>query len=174
MLTLFQFGKVIPRQEDEKMSNHVIKPGASLQLIMGCMKSGKTHELLSRLHILENVLKKRICLIRLQGVSRDGIDLENLASRRMGGLTREVLGLEKVSDLKDFSFDVYAFDEGQFMEGLPELVEKLYLRLQKTVMVSILNGKYDQTPFSGSTMCQLLAMASHVDFRTSVCEFCAG
>jgi len=85
--------------------------------------------------------------------------------------------LETLEDFDNFDYDVYGFEEAQFFDGIANLVEELFLRRGKIVLVATLNGNYLQKPFGEErgTLCniaRLMAMFSHVTFTTASCSSC--
>lgn len=154
------------------MSVHILGQKQSFQVIVGPMKSGKTGEMLARLHRMERFFKKSVCLIKPKGSSREGIDEETLTSSRDGHFKRETIVVENIDEITDFDYDVFAFDEAQFLPGLDALARKLYFEMGKSVVISILNGRFDQTKFSGNVLGSLLPMASYITHMTSMCDFC--
>lgn len=141
------------------------------------MRSGKSLDLLARLNYYEKVYKKKVCLLRKKGMHRDGIDEPGYASSRDGIFRRECIDIDAASEFNDLNYDVYAFEEAQFIDGVADLARKLFFDYEKIVIVSCLNGNYRQEPFGGDTSsdCQLghlMAMFSHVTFATSSCTVC--
>ena len=157
---------------------YILSKKHSCQGILGPMRSGKSSDLLARLDYYETVYKKKVCLIRKKGMHREGIDNPGVASSRNNSYKRICIDLDSTEEFKDFSYDVYALEEAQFIKGAADLVHKLFFDMEKIVIVACLNGNYNQEPFKSSKedepceMGRLIAMFSHVTFTTASCTLC--
>ncbi len=146
---------------------------SSMQMIIGPMKGAKTRNLLSRLDYYEKVFRKKVCFVRKSGWHREDIDTPELASSRDGNLSRVCIEVESAKDVDTDEYDVYGFDEAQFLPDLPEVCRDIVFKKGKTAIVSMLNGTADQRPFDPpSRASELLALASNVEFCYAVCEIC--
>jgi len=154
---------------------HELGKKHSFQGILGPMRSGKSTDLLARLDYYEKVFGKRVCLVRCAGMHRDGIDAPGVSSSRTKIYRRACFDVEHASEITDTSYDVYAFEEAQFIPGLPDVASRLFFQHEKIVLVACLNGDYLQRPFTTDRTCdlsRLIAIFSHVTFTTSTCSVC--
>ena len=149
-----------------------------LEVITGCMFSGKTEELIRRLERVRiargNVLLFKPTIDARYSeravVTHYGREFEShlLAS---GAETperlEEMVGVETLRDAA-----VVAFDEGNFFSGrLPQLCERL-VQLKKRVIVAGLDLTFSAKPFGPMPI--LMALADQVDKLQAVCVQCGG
>jgi thymidine kinase len=147
-----------------------------LEVITGCMFSGKTEELIRRLERVR-IAQGRICLFKptidtryseTHVVTHYGREFEGLPLDP-GGETLEALiaaaGAPAVA-----SASVIAFDEGNFFSPkLPGLCEEL-VGMGKRVIVAGLDLTFAAEPFG--PMPTLLALADRIDKLEAVCARC--
>lgn len=152
--------------------------GRQLEVITGCMFSGKTEELIRR---LERVRIARGCILLFKPTIDDRYSTTSVMTHygrefaahllapgeeTMDALERAV-GREAIE-----AATVVAFDEGNFFsELLPSLCEDLVL-LGKRVIVAGLDLTFAGEPFG--PMPTLLALADRVDKLEAVCVKCGG
>ena len=149
-----------------------------LEVITGCMFSGKTEELIRR---LERVRIARGNLLLFKPtidaryskqavVTHYGREFEShLLASGAETLERleEIVGAEALRNAA-----VVAFDEGNFFsDRLPELCEKL-VQLGKRVIVAGLDLTFAGKPFGPTPT--LMALADQVDKLQAVCVQCGG
>jgi len=149
-----------------------------LEVIVGCMFSGKTEELIRRLERVR-IAQRDILLFK------PTIDDRYAASAIVTHYGREfdahqlAPGRETIGELKrlvgDGAFDragVVAFDEGNFFSGkLADLCQEL-VALGKRVIVAGLDLTFAEEPFG--VMPTLMALADRVDKLQAVCVRCGG
>ena len=147
-----------------------------LEVIVGCMFSGKTEELIRRLHRLrfghqEYLLMKptiddrygQTAVSTHYGRKLEGFSLVP-GNETLAELTK-IVGKERLD-----SADVVAFDEGQFFsDKLPKLCEDL-VAMGKRVIVAGLDLDFRAQPFG--PMPHLMALADKVDKLQAVCVKC--
>jgi len=149
-----------------------------LEVITGCMFSGKTEELIRRLERVRiargNVLLFKPTIDARYSeravVTHYGREFEShLLASGAETLERleEMVGVETLRDAA-----VVAFDEGNFFSGrLPQLCERL-VQLKKRVIVAGLDLTFSAKPFGPMPI--LMALADQVDKLQAVCVQCGG
>lgn len=138
-----------------------------IEVICGCMFSGKTEELIRRLK------RAKIAEMKVE-VFKPRIDTRYDESSIVSHDTTSVLAMPvgHTSRLLDISEDttVVGLDEAQFFdEGLPEVCQKLALRGVR-VIVAGLDMDYRGLPFG--PMPALLATAEYVTKVHAICVHC--
>lgn len=115
-----------------------------IELILGCMFSGKTGELLRRIKI-HNIAGRNVMVIKWEKDLRYSNDCiathdeclhEAVKTSTLAGVHEEAL-----------TKDVIAVDEGQFYPDLVEYCE-IWANEGKTVIVAALDGKFDRSPWT--------------------------
>jgi thymidine kinase len=140
-----------------------------VQVISGCMFSGKTDELLRNLRRAE-IARRRILLVR--PTIDDRTELAVVRSRSGAAFqskaVRDPAEIETLA--KDAWADVIAIEEAQFFSaGLVEVVERLAIA-GRTVLCCGLNTDFRGRPFG--PMPQLMAIADGVTSLTAICTVC--
>jgi thymidine kinase len=147
-----------------------------LEVITGCMFSGKTEELIRRLERVR-IARGRICLFKPTIDNRYSDEsVVTHYGREFNALPLEP-GQESVDALVDAAgagtvaaASVIAFDEGNFFsERLPSLCEEL-IHMGKRVIVAGLDLTFAGEPFG--PMPRLLALADRIDKLEAVCARC--
>lgn len=144
----------------------------SLEIIIGCMWSGKTTELFRRVKRLHSIGMKIL-------IVNNELDVRNnnssLCMSHDGNVVNHALventSVRNIADLYkcDISkYDVIAIDEGQFFSDLIEC--KQLVNNNKHVIISGLNGDSNQNKF-GSIL-DLISFADDVSFMTALCKKC--
>lgn len=137
-----------------------------LNLILGCMFSGKTSELISRYNRY-TIGNKKCIMIKYKNdtryddkmiVTHDNIKVDAVVCDKLV----EVDDLHIVSD-----YDVICVDEVQFYTDAPVYIEK-WANLGKIVEACGLNGTYDRKPFP--VISNLIPMAENISFLTAICR----
>jgi len=147
-----------------------------LEIITGCMFSGKTEEMIRRLERVR-IARGRICLFKPTidtRYSADSIVTHYGRAFQALPLAPEQESLDALVDAAGAaavaSASVIAFDEGNFFsERLPGLCEEL-IRMGKRVIVAGLDLTFAGEPFG--PMPTLLALADRVDKLEAVCARC--
>jgi len=140
-----------------------------VQVISGCMFSGKTDELLRLLRRAE-IARRRILLVR--PVIDDRTELEVVRSRSGAAFqSKAVADPSEIETLaKDAWADVIAIEEAQFFpDSLVDVVERLAVA-GRTVVCCGLNTDFRGRPFG--PMPRLLAIADDVRSLSAICTVC--
>lgn len=149
-----------------------------LEVITGCMFSGKTEELIRRLERVR-IAKGKVLLLK------PTIDDRYSATSVMTHYGREFEAHQLEPEHEDLptlieavgketldEASVVAFDEGNFFSKLlPHLCQQL-VAMGKRVIVAGLDLTFAEEPFGPMPM--LLALADRVDKLTAVCVKCGG
>jgi len=149
-----------------------------LEVITGCMFSGKTEELIRR---LERVRIARGAILLFKPTIDDRYSKNSVMTHYGREFAAHLLdaGSETLETLEETvgrdameDASVVAFDEGNFFsDGLPSLCEQLVAR-GKRVIVAGLDLTFAAEPFG--PMPKLLALADHVTKLQAVCVKCGG
>ena len=145
----------------------IISP--SLYIIIGCMFSGKTTEIIKICKKWESINKKVMCINYKEDI-RYGNDQHLYAHNGMKIKTINVLEFNEINmnDIKDV--DVILINEAQFFKGLKEFCIKLVEEYKKHVIVSGLDGDFKREPFG--EICQLIPICDEVIKLTALCKIC--
>lgn len=145
----------------------------SLEIIIGCMWSGKTSELIKRSKRLKSIGKK----VLFVNHSIDDRYNENSKTTSHDGITIDdsefSISTSVLIDVKNHisytKADAISIDEAQFFNDLETV--KTFVSEGKHVIVCGLNGDANRSPF-GSIL-NLIPYADDVCFLTALCKVCA-
>ena len=145
--------------------------GGRIEVISGCMYSGKTEELIRRLHHVQIARQPlqaftprrdtRYALGKL--VSHNGVRIEAHIIDSIEEIPRQLLG----------GTQVVAIDELHFLDDAPETVRNICQALADRglrVLVAGLDQDYRALPFPA--MAQLMTIAEQVDKLYAICVRC--
>jgi thymidine kinase len=149
------------------------RPSASgrIEVICGCMFSGKTEELIRRLHHVQ-IARQRLCAFTPRRDTRYVIG--NLVSHN--GVRIEAHAIDSIREVFDYLQDdvrVVAIDELQFLDDDPDTIRRTCQELADRglrVIVAGLDQDFRALPFPA--MAQLLAVAEQVDKLYAICVRC--
>lgn len=152
----------------ESVSRDAVPRRSVIEVICGCMFSGKTSELLRQLRaepaaaiaVFKHSRDDRYSRSRIMTHTGDGCEAINVS--RAG----------QILDAVPAGAEVVAIDEGHFFdEALPEVCQQLASR-GKRVIVTTLDLDMWGLPFE--TIEQLRQMAAEVHVQRAVCAVCGG
>jgi thymidine kinase len=138
-----------------------------IEVIAGCMFSGKTEELIRRMRRAE-IARQRVAIFKPRIDNRYSSD--HIVSHSEAKLASMVVDnaaqiLEQAGDAQ-----VVGIDEGQFFDGgLVDVAEKLASQ-GKRVIIAGLDQDYRGKPFE--PMPQLLAVAEYITKTLAICVVC--
>ena len=138
----------------------------SLELIVGCMYSGKSTELLRRVNRYKSIGKRVL-------VVNHSLDKRYSDEPVMVTHSGETMDAIKVDDLKwvvPINYDVIAIDEGQLFEELYNRVMYLVEQMNLDVIVAGLNGDYKRENFG--EIFKLYPVASNIHHCLALCSQC--
>lgn len=146
--------------------------GGSLEVIVGCMFSGKTEELIRRLRRAQ-IARQKIAVFKPAIDNR--YDDRNVVSH--AGIQFEAVAVGRAGDALFLADQdgaaVVAFDEAQFFdEGIASVVQGLVVDHEMRVIVAGLDRDFRGEPFG--QMPTLLALADEVTTLSAICGVCQG
>ncbi len=138
-----------------------------IEVIVGCMFSGKTEELIRRLRRAE-IAKQKVIVFKPKIDNRYSSD--HIVSHSEAKL--KSLVVESSREIEQLAQDaqVIGIDEGQFFDtGIVDVVERL-ANQGKRVLIAGLDQDYRAKPFE--PMPQLLAIAEYITKTLAICVVC--
>lgn len=142
----------------------------TIKIVLGCMYSGKTLEVIKECKRWESISRKAIC-INFEGDTRYGHD-EKLYSHDLSTISCiKVATLEQVDIESIKNGDIILINEGQFF---PDLVKYCVLWCEtygKDIIVSGLDGDFKRNTFG--KILDLIPYANSVTKLNAFCKVCA-
>lgn len=163
----------------------------SLELILGCMQSGKSTELIRRVRVLNSIGRSVILInhsLEDNSYLKEGEvnDMENEATggtvvgdfggevRTHANESHTALAIRSLATLfqnpRLLEQDIYAINEGQFFGDLKEGVLRLVEEYGKRVIVCGLDGDYRRQTFG--SLLDLIPYADSYEKYTAMCAVC--
>jgi thymidine kinase len=141
-----------------------------LELIIGCMYSGKTTELMRRIQMYQ-VLKKKIIVYTHSNDTRYS-DSGNIATHNRNVMSAIPLSKLDGSDTKEEykCADIIFIEEAQFFTDLVEFVLNAVNRDNKIVIVSGLDGDFKLDPFEN--IVKLIPHSEAITKQNALCKMC--
>lgn len=145
--------------------------GGRIEVISGCMFSGKTEELIRRLHHVQ-IARQRLQAFTPRRDTRYAIG--NLVSHN--GVRIEAHPIERIQEALDLLSDdvqVVALDELHFLDDQPEAISAACQAMADRglrVIVAGLDQDFRAEPFAA--MSRLMAVAEQVDKLYAICVRC--
>jgi thymidine kinase len=140
----------------------------NIQLILGCMFSGKTSELIRRIQRYKSI-EKKILFVNYLEDTRYGED-QIYTHDRIGcqGIFLEKLHLllSKVNE-----YDVFVINEGQFFEDIYKISIELCEKYGKDVLICGLDGDFKRQTFKYNLL-DLIPYSDTVEILTAYCSVC--
>jgi len=155
---------IVPRLEIN--SNDPVKKG-QIQLIFGCMFSGKSTELMRRLKRYQVAQYEVLIVKYAKDVRYDEVGIATHCGQTLPAVSATLLGelKEKAED-----YDVIGIDEGQFFADTVEFCESMANK-GKVVLVAALDGTFKRQPFCNNIL-SLVPLAEKVTKLNAVCMNC--
>ena len=140
----------------------------NIQLILGCMFSGKTSELIRRIQRYKSI-KKNVLFINYIEDIRYGTD--NIYTHDKIGC--EGIYLDKLVSLREkiSDYDVFVINEGQFFEDIYTISIELCEKYGKDVIICGLDGDFKRNTFKYNLL-DLIPYADTVEILTAYCSIC--
>jgi thymidine kinase len=156
-------------QEDQKEKRDPQKKKGKLTLFLGCVRAGKSLELIA--------VGKRVSFSKKKAVviKPPNQRAKNLVSSRDGSSIEAkesvyILDVIEKMDKEEYdATDYFLIDEGQFIQDAPEMVPKL-LQDGKRVFIAALNSTWQRT--SWDVVSKLIPHAKKMLVFTAICNFC--
>lgn len=147
-----------------------LAPGGRIEAISGCMFSGKTEELIRRLHHVQ-IARQRLCAFTprrdtryLAGnlVSHNGVRIE----------ARVIASVAEIPDQIEDDVQVVAIDELHFLEDGDSTAQVCQALADRGIRVIVagLDQDFRAEPFPA--MAQVMAVAEQVDKLYAICVRC--
>lgn len=149
-------------------AQHIIPQNTGwIEVICGCMFSGKTEELIRRMRRAQ-IAKQRVAIFKPQIDTR--YSAEHIVSHNEQSLVSEVV--EDATEILDKALNaqVVGIDEGQFFKSNLVEVCELLADKGKRVIVAGLDQDYRGKPFE--PIPQLLAVAEYITKTLAICMVC--
>ena len=137
---------------------------ARIEIIMGCMFSGKSTELIRRLK-RHRAINESILVINSAKDTRSA----NEVIKTHNSDTFECVKVSDLSLLEPIDVDVVAIDEAQFFTGLREFVQRVSPRVKRIILAG-LDGDFLQRPFG--EIFDIIPLADEVLKLHALCMVC--
>ena len=142
-----------------------------VEMILGCMFSGKSTELIQRIR-KHNIIDNSVCVISYSKDNRYGED----AIISHDKLEYEAYVCEKLFDFYEDNKEIVnnshiiCIEEGQFYDDLFDFVKFCADELKKCVIISALDGDYNREPFEN--IMKLIPHAESIVKLSALCINC--
>ena len=152
------------------------KKYGNIQLILGCMFSGKTTELIRRIQRYKSI-KKRVLFVNYIEDTRykneNETNEENEPIYTHDKMECEGIYLDKLYKLikKADEYDVFVINEGQFFEDVQKICIELCEKYYKDVVICGLDGDFKRQPFKYNLL-DLIPYSDTVEILTAYCSVC--
>lgn len=141
-----------------------------IELIIGCMYSGKTTEIIRRIQMYET-LKKPIAIFTHQSDTRYDV-CGNIVSHNRNSI--KAIPLNELSVMREMEIyqqaEIVFVEEGQFFPDLFDTVIQVANTDKKTIIVSGLDGDFMLNPFEQMT--KLIPHSEYVKKYNALCIRC--
>lgn len=154
------------------------KPG-TIQLILGCMFSGKTSEMIRRIQRYKSIGKRVLFINYIEDIRylEKKLNCQNYASwcniytHDKKGC--EGLYIDKLETIKNKvnDYDVFVINEGQFFEDIYTTTIELCETHGKDVLICGLDGDFQRHTFKYNLL-DLIPYADTVEILTAYCSIC--
>jgi len=148
----------------------------NIHLILGCMFSGKTSELI-RIVQRYKCIDKKILLVNYIEDKRYSENSSNTISQEMV-YTHDKVGytcvsLDNIDSLLNLTneYDVFAINEGQFFNNIYSISQELCEKYNKDVIICGLDGDFKRQSFKNNLL-DLIPIADTVQILTAYCSIC--
>lgn len=142
----------------------------SIRIVLGCMYSGKTSEVIKECKKWYSISRNAVC-VNYEGDNRYGND-ENLYSHDLNKIKCVKTGELKQVDIEVIkTADIVLINEGQFFGDLLEYCLLWAEVYNKNIIVSGLDGDYLRNPFG--KILDLIPYADSVTKLHAFCSYCA-
>jgi len=153
---------------DYNFKNTNNKMTSELHIILGCMYSGKSTELLKIINYYK-ILKKTLFIINHKLDDRYGTNSIISHDKKSFPSNNCLTLMENISNTNYNTCDVIIIEEAQFFEDLIEFV-KLSLMNNKTIYVAGLDGDSFMNPFG--QILDLIPLCDSVKKLSALCVIC--
>jgi|UniRef100_A0A6C0I7A6 thymidine kinase len=152
------------------MSDNQTKLG-NIQLILGCMFSGKTSELIRRIQRYKSIQKRVLFVNYIEDTRYTNQNTNNIYTHDKVGC--QGVYLDKLNGLIDIlkNYDVFVINEGQFFEDIYNISILLCEKHGKDVLICGLDGDFQRQTFKYNLL-DLIPYADTVEILTAYCSIC--
>ena len=142
---------------------------AYLDLLIGCMFSGKSTELIRRIERFQ-FAKKRCVVLKWSKDVRGDEEITELSTH--GGHKISCIRVNKLMTFAKYSknYDVIGVDDGQFFPDIEEFCEMMVDKEKKIVIVAGLDADFRRNPFEN--IIRLVSKAEKVKKLSAICTVC--
>ena len=152
-----------------KMSDNTIMTGY-LKVILGCMFSGKTTELIKEYN-RHKACDIRSCFVNHSADDRYGSGTSTTKTHSQNSVTNDKSCKNLIDIIKEAkNYDAFFINEGQFFDDLYEAVNYLVNVENKKVYVCGLDGDFQRREF-GSIL-KIIPLCDDVVKLKAICKFC--
>lgn len=141
-----------------------------LDIIIGCMFSGKSTEMIRLINRYKNIKHLDLLIINHKIDNRYG---ENVISSH-DKLQIDCISLENLNDIRDeniyINADVIFIEEGQFFKDLYDFTLHSLDKMNKRVFIFGLDGDYLRNPFGD--ICRLIPHCENIKKLKALCVKC--
>eukprot|EP00771_Trimastix_marina_P000522 gnl/Trimastix_PCT/1542.p1 GENE.gnl/Trimastix_PCT/1542~~gnl/Trimastix_PCT/1542.p1 ORF type:complete len:234 (+),score=32.65 gnl/Trimastix_PCT/1542:69-704(+) len=144
-------------------------PCGRIEVIYGPMFSGKSTELIRRIH--RHIAAKRRCLIVKYAKDCRYTEETDESIATHDRVTFTAKSCDRLSELgtRVRDYDVIAIDEGQFFPDIVSFCED-WANAGKIVLVACLDGTFQRKPFNN--ILELIPLAENVTKLSAICMIC--
>lgn len=135
-----------------------------LEIILGCMYSGKSTELIRRVNRFKSIGMRCLVVNHSADTRVDGGFVQTHDRNRLQATKTDDICLVNTK-----GFDVIAIDEAQFFKNLRVAVN-IMLKNKQVVVIAGLNGDYNRQKFG--EIIDLIPMADNITFTKALCKLC--
>jgi len=152
------------------------KSVGNINLILGCMFSGKTSELIRIVKRYKCIDKKVLLVNYIEDKRYSDNSIDNNFQEKVythDKVSYTCIFLEKINDLFKLTneYDVFAINEGQFFNNIYLVSQELCEKYNKDVIICGLDGDYKRECFKNNLL-ELIPIADTVEILTAYCSIC--
>ena len=141
-----------------------------LHLILGCMFSGKSTELIRQIKIYK-MGGKKVVTITNSIDDRYGKDISTHDGKNITPDFRVKSLMPLVSDKIITESDIIFIEEGQFFNDIVDFCKLVVDKLGKSVVISALDGDYERKPFK--PISDLISISDNITKLKAICLECS-
>jgi len=139
-----------------------------IKLILGCMFSGKTSELITEYYRWINI--KKVLVINYLKDDRYGNDDFLYSHNSIKIPCMRVMNLKDIPKEHVINHDIILINEGQFFSDLTPFVLEWGEKYDKTIFIAALDGDYLRNPFQ--SIVEIFPKVNEIVKLTAVCYAC--
>jgi thymidine kinase len=140
-----------------------------LKVIIGCMFSGKSTELLRQCRTYQSIGKEVLYINYKEDTRYSSTQI--LTHDKIGENAIFLDDLSNVINLPEFKkCEIIGINEGQFFKNVETIVKSLVDDYDKTVIICGLDGDYERTPFGN--FLNLIPLAEDIIKLKALCKMC--